>query len=317
VPRVSVIVPTYNCASFIERAIESAFAQTYADYEIIVVDDGSTDGTDALLARWHGRITSLRQANSGLSTARNTAAGKATGEFLAYLDADDVWYPTKLDHQIAFLDAHSECGMVHSELTVIDESDRILFREWYRESKSKPASGMCIMELLENLHIQVPTVVERRAIFDRIGGFDARQRRCEDYLHWMELLLDGHAVGYIDQPLAMYRRRSGSLSRGQAAMAAGLIGVFRTLIEENNLYQRIGTNGQEIVRRRMAALERRLLKCYRWEGRNDLARRAALNLIRESPAEANVYVEFLRACLPPIAAARLRKFRTASHRVFP
>lgn len=308
-PRVSVITPTFNCAPFIERALASVFAQTYVDYEVIVLDDGSTDGTEQVVAQWRGKVSYIRQANRGLSAARNAAVAMASGEFLAYLDADDMWYPTKLERQIAFLDSHPECGIVHSELTVIDECDEVLFREWYRGSDSRPARGLCVHELLEGLPIQVPTVVERRTAFERTGGFDDRLRRCEDYLHWFELVLHGYEIGYVDAPLAMYRRRARSLSRGQAAMAEGLLQVFRILLDEHRLWDRLDADGQKAVTRRVAALERRLLKCYRWEGRHDVARRKAARLIGESPFELEPYLEFLKSCVPVSVAHGLRELK--------
>jgi glycosyltransferase involved in cell wall biosynthesis len=253
----------------------------------------------------------LRQPNRGLPAARNAAAMKASGEFLAYLDADDAWYPNKLERQVAFLDASPSCAIVHSEVVFIDESDRLLVHAWYRESGSPPAQGKCLLSVLESLHIQVPTVIERRTAFDRVGGFDERLRRCEDYLHWVDLLLDGHSVGYIDEPLAMYRRRAGSLSKNRAAMGEGLLRMFRILVEERGLFERAGADAQEIVLRRVATLERNLPKWYRWDGRRDVARGKAANLIRKFPFELDGYVELLKACVPA-ATSRLSRRRQPS-----
>ena len=95
-PRVTVVIPTFNCERFIQRTVESALRQTYRDFEIIVVDDGSTDATETLLAQYEKVLRYIRQKNQGASAARNTALAKATGEFIAYLDADDIWVPEKL-----------------------------------------------------------------------------------------------------------------------------------------------------------------------------------------------------------------------------
>jgi glycosyltransferase involved in cell wall biosynthesis len=114
-PRVSVIIPTFNCARFLGRAIETALTQTYRDYELIVVDDGSTDETREVVASFGSKLRYLYQPNGGVYSARNLALSSANGELVAYLDADDMWYPHKLDTQVAFLDAHKECGLVHSD----------------------------------------------------------------------------------------------------------------------------------------------------------------------------------------------------------
>ena len=113
-PRVSVVVPTYNCARFLGRTIDSALRQTYRDFEIIVVDDGSTDGTQALIAAYEESVRYVYQTNQGASAARNAALSRASGEFIAYLDADDLWRPDKVIRQVEFLDAHSTCGFVHT-----------------------------------------------------------------------------------------------------------------------------------------------------------------------------------------------------------
>jgi glycosyltransferase involved in cell wall biosynthesis len=308
-PRVSVIMPAFNCAPFIERALRSALAQTYRDHEIIVVDDGSTDETRQTLAPWMDKVQYFHQANRGLPSARNAAVARASGEYFAYLDADDMWYPDKLEQQVAFLDAHPDCGMVHSEVSFIDEADQILVHAWYRESQGQPARGMCALDLLDALQIQVPTVVERRAAYESTGGFDPRLRRCEDYLHWVQIALNGYAIGFLDRPLAMYRRRSGSLTRSRAAMGEAVIQVFRLLVEENDLYGRLGAPAREVVRRRVAAIRRSLPDFYRWQGRNDLARRRAFDLIRHSPLDIPSYVAFLKACVPSLLAERLRELR--------
>src|SRR2546422_9975530 len=173
-PRVSVITPTFNCARFVLRAIASALAQTYMDYEIIVADDGSTDDTRDVLAHFGTRIRYLYQPNGGLSSARNLALSKASGELIAYLDADDMWYPHKLESQVAFLDVHSECGLVHSDVTVIDELDRVIHSGFNQETRRKVPQGYCLTDLLRRCHIQIPSVLERRQNIELTGPFDER-----------------------------------------------------------------------------------------------------------------------------------------------
>lgn len=309
-PRVSVIIPAFNCAQYLGRALQSAFAQTYLDYEVIVVNDGSTDETQDLVARWEDKIRYVYQQNRGPASARNLGIAKASGEFLAYLDADDMWYPHKLEGQVAFLDNHPECGFVHSDLTIVDENDRVIFPAWVQEMRRSAPRGFCVMDLLHHCHIQGGvTVVERRTCYDRTGGFDERLRRAEDYLHWVQVALDGHAVGYIDEPLAMYRWRTGSLSKNQAATLEAMLQVFRILVEENLLLERLGPVAEEVVRCRVAALQRSLPYHYRRQGRNDLARRQAAALIWESPRDASSYVELMKSYVPVSLARTLRRLR--------
>ena len=115
-PRVSVIIPTYNRAGYLCESIESVLTQTYTDYEIIVVDDGSTDDTEEVLQLWiaDGTIHYVWQENRGESAARNHGIELAIGEYIAFLDSDDLFMPTKLEEQVAYLDNHPEVGMAHS-----------------------------------------------------------------------------------------------------------------------------------------------------------------------------------------------------------
>ena len=150
-PRVSVIIPSYNCARYLGRAIDSACEQTYMDYEIVLVDDGSTDDTKDVAMQYGQKVTYLYQQNQGLSAARNQGISKASGELLAYLDADDMWYPEKLERQVAFLDAHPECGIVHSEMSIINEQDEVLHVRFYEETQRSVPQGYCMQQLLLNL----------------------------------------------------------------------------------------------------------------------------------------------------------------------
>src|SRR5262245_21557274 len=190
-PRVSVIIPTFNCSRFIGQALASVFVQTYSDFEVIVADDGSTDDTQEIVERYGKRITQVRQANRGPAAARNLAISKAGGEFIAYLDGDDVWYSHKLETQVAFLGANKACGIVHSEFTVIDETDRVIHRRFNRETRPEipPPQGHCELDLLRRCHIQIPTVLERRDCFRKVGGFDERLKGVEDYARWILLAM--------------------------------------------------------------------------------------------------------------------------------
>lgn len=114
-PRISVLIPTYNSAAFLGQALESVFAQTYTDYEVIVVDDGSEDDTAAVAAAYPS-VRYIRKEHSGISATRNLAIAEARGEIIAFLDADDLWTPDKLEKQVAYLDAHPDCQLVFTQV---------------------------------------------------------------------------------------------------------------------------------------------------------------------------------------------------------
>ena len=297
-PRVSIIIPTYNCARYLGRAIDSAISQTYKDYEIVVVDDGSTDDTKDVAMQYGRKVTYLYQQNQGLSAARNYAVSNASGELLAYLDADDMWYPDKLERQVAFLDAHQECGMVHSEMSVINEQDEILHVRFYEETKRSVPQGYCVQQLLMRCHIQPLTVVERRSSFDRVGVFDDRLLVAQDYLHWIMIAAEGEAIGYLAEPLGKYRWRTGSLIGNHPRLLEDYVRIFDILLHEKPIASRHGDECADILRARLYLVQRELAYLDRIQGRSELAKRRLANLIKESPRQFELYVDLLKAYLP-------------------
>jgi glycosyltransferase involved in cell wall biosynthesis len=308
-PRVSVIIPTFNCRRFLGQAIESVFAQSYTDYEIIVADDGSTDDTREIEARYEGKITYLYQSNRGPSSARNLALSKASGEFIAYLDADDMWYPQKLETQVAFLKTHRDCGFVHSDFATIDETDRVIRRRFNHEPSREVPQGACMMDLLRRCHIQIPTVVERHECLRKIGQFDERIKGVEDYNRWILLAMEGFRLGYIDEALAMYRWTPGSVSSSERRMSEGFLMMFEMLLREKSLAARCGEKAVDIVRNRLYTFQRHLAYLDRVEGHPDHARRRLLSLIREWPLRTELYLDLLKSVAPPVLAAKLRRLR--------
>ena len=297
-PRVSIIIPTYNCARYIGRALDSVCAQTYKDYEILVVDDGSTDDTKDVVMQYGRKVTYLYQQNRGVSAARNHAILKANGELLAYLDADDMWYPEKLERQVAFLDVHQECGMVHSEMSVINEQDEILHLRFYEETKRSVPQGYCVQQLLTRCHIQTLTVVERRDTFDHVGGFDERLPIAQDYLHWIMIAAEGQALGYLAEPLGKYRWRTGSLIGNHPRLLEDYLRICDILLYEKPIASRHGAECSDILRARSYKVQRELAYLDRVEGRNESARRHLASLIKKRPSQFELYVDLLKTYLP-------------------
>ena len=133
-PRVSVVIPTFNRASILGNAIESVLSQTYDSYEIIIVDDGSTDDTSSVVTKFNSsRINYLYQENKGRSSARNKALSLANGEYIAFLDSDDKFYPQKLELQVTLLDSNPAFGMSYTSARVSDEHGKEIFRDGIAE----------------------------------------------------------------------------------------------------------------------------------------------------------------------------------------
>jgi glycosyltransferase involved in cell wall biosynthesis len=188
-PLVSIILPTFNRLRYLRPAVDSVFAQTFSDWELIVADDGSTDETAAYLAALEDapRVRVLRLTHTGNpGTVRNAAWRVARGEYIAFLDSDDIWLPEKLRLQVESLRSRPERGWSHTAFTLIDEAGQLLTgpgaRTW-------PAVGGSVLERLIRMEVVVatPSVMVRRELLEHVGGFDASQRMCEDYDLWLRL----------------------------------------------------------------------------------------------------------------------------------
>jgi hypothetical protein len=209
VPEVSVIIPVYNGEAFIEQALESVFEQTFQDFEILVINDGSTDGTEARLAKYRDRIKYVKQENVGLAATRGRGVQVARSSLIAFLDADDVWLPQKLERQMEVARSHPECGIITSDvLSFVD--DRVVvssLKEWYR-----PESGNVLENLLFGNWIPPSAAMVRRECFDRVNTFSVPPPAYgEDWLMWMQIAAR-YPVHFIDQVLVHRRRHAGGMS---------------------------------------------------------------------------------------------------------
>lgn len=178
-PRVSAIIPTYNRRELVQRAIDSALAQTLPPDEIVVVDDGSTDGTgDALKARYGERIAYLWQPNAGVSAARNAGMSHARGALFALLDSDDLWAPEKTERQCAYLAANPDIGMVVCDVARMDADGKPY--DFFRRRDVIATDGWALGELLMNPALVPASAMLRREVFADVGGFDTALRTAED-----------------------------------------------------------------------------------------------------------------------------------------
>ena len=182
---VDVIIPTFNRATTLDRAIQSVLNQTYKNYQLFIVDDGSTDDTQELLSRYseHPQITLLKQSNQGVSAARNLAVKNSNSPWISFLDSDDEWLPQKLEKQIFFLTQSPECRFLHSEEIWIRSGVRV-------NPKLKHNKGLIDLfkRSLEFCLISPSTVIMKRDLFIQYGPFDESFTVCEDYDLWLKIL---------------------------------------------------------------------------------------------------------------------------------
>lgn len=221
--KVTIITPAFNAEQYLKKTIESVLSQTFSDYEMIIIDDGSTDATKTIaqeyIKRYPQKIKYIYQDNHGLSHARNTGIKAAQGEYIALLDSDDEWFPNRLEESVKAMEADPLCGLVHSNIMRIDTSNEPLEIP-VREKQY--LSGMIFKELLlRKAHIACPTVLFRKSCLETIGLFDESlikdQLGCEDRDLWLRLSRK-FKICYIDQVLAYYRMSPGSMSRNRERM---------------------------------------------------------------------------------------------------
>lgn len=209
-PDVSAIIPTWNRRELVQHAIRSVLAQTRPVDEIIVVDDGSTDGTGtALAAEFGDRIVYVRQANAGVSAARNRGMAMARGRYFALLDSDDEWLPEKTARQVDWLDAHPDFGMVLCDVERIDAARRPIDRLGRRTII--PEDGWVLHRVLANPALAPVSALFRRAVFEDIGGFDETLRTAED-LDFHLRIARRWQIGVVDEVLARAIRGHDGLS---------------------------------------------------------------------------------------------------------
>lgn len=184
-PRVSVIIPTYNRAQYILEAVESVLSQDYPNFEVIVVDDGSTDHTAEIIGTVNdSRLRYIKQPNQGRSSARNRALTTANGDFITFLDSDDLYMPGKIALQVEYLLKHPETGMIYTSAHCIDDDGDMLQHKY-----EATVSGMIYEQIafFQPVTITLPTVMTRREVLDRIGGFDEKMHRFEDTDMWRRI----------------------------------------------------------------------------------------------------------------------------------
>lgn len=315
-PLVSVIMPAYNTARYIREAIDSVLDQDYPNKELIVIDDGSTDGTLELLASYGDRIRLITQRNQGSAVARNAGLAAAQGEYIAFLDSDDIWLPGKLRLQVDHLRRHPDIGMVYTRWAVWKPEANGAFppaaqlpSEDSGRNEDAPApglvperSGWLYNRLLFSSLLHTITVMARRELIDRIGSFDPELKRGQDYDFWIRAsrLTEIHQ---LDRVLARYR------VHGDGCVKKWPHVNYEKLVVQKAL-QRWGLEGPDGARTPSSALRRRLAEiCFSfgyhhyWEGSPRLAVRAFGEAIAHRPWHPNswryLFKSLARAAVRP------------------
>jgi len=201
IPKVSVIIPTYNRAKFVTKAIDSVLAQTYKDYEIIVIDDGSTDNTQEVLQPYMDKITYKYQENAGVSAARNTGIRVASGQWIAFLDSDDIWLPDKLASQIRCVNrTHAKVCFTNVKFT--GKKKKLSLGKQYGEEVFQEPFDLILQD---SFCLVVQTMVIEKKLLEKVGCFDERLKVAEDTRLIYNLAFEV-PFAFIDEPLTVVNR---------------------------------------------------------------------------------------------------------------
>lgn len=281
-PVVSIVIPAYNAAKYIGETLDSVLAQTFDEYEIIVVNDGSPDTAEleCALAPYRSRIVYLTQENGGPGRARNTAIRAARGRYVALLDADDQWEPEYLAAQVATLEADQSADVVYSN-GIIFGSGEDIGRELM---EAFPTRGEVTFEsVLTGECTVLICAVMRREMVLRVGGFDEQVRGTEDFDLWLRILKAGGRIVCDRRKLARYRRVAGSLSSSDVRMYAQTLAVFDKIERTLDLTarERDALNGMQ---------SRFTAQLRLAEGKQSLARGDS-NAARKALSEANAFFQ--------------------------
>ena len=231
-PLVSIITPVYNGEKYLLEAIESALAQAYKNFELLIVNDGSTDNSKSIISAYlsNPKIRYFEQQNAGVAAARNLALRYANGKYIGFLDQDDLWLPDKLSTQIEFLKTNQEIAFVHSRQDYI-QADGTPIADYPKDWISD-LHGKCFTELFRRNRIAVLTVLLRKSVIDDIGFFNETVSRADDYELWLRIC-SKYPLGFQDKKLALYRCHDTNASRDYIEMEQAELNALETLYKKN------------------------------------------------------------------------------------
>ena len=224
-PLVSVVIATYNQAEYLGYTIESVLNQTYPSIELIVVDDGSTDSTPDVAARFGGRITYIRQANTERGAARNRGLAEARGEFIAFLDSDDIWLPDKIKNEVEYLRQHPDVGFVYSDREYIDADGRYI-----GYGRAPEHHGWLTAELLKQNFVCLSANLARREAMLKTGGFPEGRliSGSEDWVAWIRLSTEVQ-FGYLPVITVLYRIHPANTMNNAPAMERAMTNAIKVV----------------------------------------------------------------------------------------
>lgn len=286
-PRVSIVIPTYNRADMVVECLESVFTQTYTDYEVIVVDDGSTDNTEEILKPYHARIKYIRHENKGNAAARNSGLDIAKGELIAFLDSDDLWMPDKLRRDVDYLDSQPDVDMVCANGTFFG-SPKFAGKKVVPDKRAIPLArdGVTLKAIFTRSSLRPSAMVLRKRVIEGTNGFDPDFAACVD-LDFAFRVLMKYKVVFINEPFFKMRKHDDHVSGDSERRTLFNIKAIEKLLKEYPEARKLIS--EKKINRRLAYRYCRLGKITQKKGR----KKEALSAYRKSLS----YRPFYPSCI--------------------
>lgn len=298
---VSIVLPVYNGQAYLRQAVESVLSQKHAPLELIAIDDGSTDGSAAILAGYGDRIVVIRQENSGVAAARNAGIERARGEFVAFLDQDDWWLPEKIARQVALFQRNERLGLVHTAASFYDESRDRFMGHPDPEARPEAMVGNCYEALLLCNPLVNSSVMVRRAALQQVGSCDLQIRgnTVQDYDLWLRIA-KRFQFDHVAEPLSVFRIHG---AQGHCDRRAMLSEELKLLLRQ---FPATAWRATPQRRRRLADVSDSLATAHLEASEPHLARRFFAQAMRLEPSRRRL-TRFGASCLPAAMLYPLRR----------
>jgi len=308
--KVSVLISTYNRADYLAKAIESALEQSYGNLEIIVANDGSTDETAQVCARYTDKIKYVHHKNSGLGPARQLALANATGNYLAWLDDDDVWLPDKVERMIRYLEEHPEYGWAHGDAIEVDSDGAIEHESYLAKFGSLKMQGDVYKEMLSVCFPLTSTVVMRKSCLEKLGKFDTSENYGADVDFFLRCSL------YYDIGLVPEKLVKRTLHAADYARANNVYDLYSFVSCRIPIFEKILSNNADLsAEQRKATVSMQRQYQYRlgeiYWGNYDLkaSRQLFMQSLEWNLRSIRALIYMLLCMLPPSAIRFLRHVR--------
>jgi glycosyltransferase involved in cell wall biosynthesis len=225
--KVSVVIPAYNAMNYLLKTLESVLRQTFTDFEVLIINDGSSDN----IVEWaselaNPRVKLISQPNQGVSVARNTGIAHTQGEYIAFLDADDLWEPTKLEKQVCCLEENPAVGLVYTWTALIDQSSNPMGKVWVSDLEGNVWQQIVVKDMISN----GSSPMVRRSCFETVGVFDPKLSSAEDRDMWIRIAAR-YPFAVVKEPLTLYRRHPNNMTTNRQKIITQLHQVFEKAFE--------------------------------------------------------------------------------------